>query len=53
MFGFSFDSWADVTDAMYIGVGYEGTWTLIAVVFMIVILALGYRSEKAHYDKHQ
>jgi hypothetical protein len=53
MFGFSFDSWADVTGAMYIGVGSEGTWTLIAVVFTIAILTVGAMSEKAHYDKHQ
>jgi hypothetical protein len=53
MFGFSFESWSEVTDAMYIGVGSEGTWTVIAVVFTIVILALGASSEKAHYDKHK
>jgi|GEM_PF-1144179 len=53
MFGFSFDSWADVTGAMYIGVGSEGTWTVIAVVVCVVALAMGASSEKAHYDKHQ
>jgi len=53
MFGFSFDSWADVTGAMYIGVGSEGVWTLIAVAVSVVVLAIGYSSEKAHYDKHQ
>ncbi|MEO1945652.1 MAG: hypothetical protein VCA13_01430 [PS1 clade bacterium] len=53
MFGFSFDSWADVTGAMYIGVGSEGVWTVIAVIVAIATLALGYANEKAHYDKHQ
>jgi uncharacterized protein involved in exopolysaccharide biosynthesis len=53
MFGFSFDSWADVTGAMYIGVGWEGTWTVIAVIVMVVTLAVGYSSEKSHYDNHQ
>jgi hypothetical protein len=53
MFGFSFDSWADVTGAMYIGVGSEGTWTLIAVVMTIVILAVGNNSEQEKYNKHQ
>ena len=53
MFGYLFNSWADVTGAMYVGVGSEGTWTMIAVVFSIAILALGAMSEKSHYDKYQ
>lgn len=53
MFGFSFDSWADVTGAMYIGVGSEGTWTVIAVVVCVVILALGSKSEQDHYNDHK
>ena len=53
MFKFSFDSWADVTDAMYLGQGSEGTWTIIAVVVTVAILVVGAMSEKSHYDKHQ
>ena len=53
MFGFSFDSWADVTGAMYIGVGHEATWTVIAVICCIAALVLGGKSEQDHYNKHQ
>jgi len=49
MFGFSFDSWADVTGAMYVGQGFEGTWTLIAVVFLIAVMAKGSKGEQEHY----
>ncbi|MGE4594428.1 MAG: hypothetical protein AAEF23_02790 [Gammaproteobacteria bacterium] len=53
MFGFSFESWSEVTGAMYLGQGYEGTWTLIAVVVTVAILVVGAISEKAHYDKYK
>ena len=51
MFGFSFDSWADVTGAMYIGVGYEGVWTFIAILVCVAMIAIGASIERAHYDK--
>lgn len=53
MFGFSFESWQDVTDVMYVGVGYEGIWTFIAVVFCIAILVIAQIDEKNTYDKHK
>ena len=53
MFGFSFESWSEVTGAMYLGQGFEGTWTIIAVVACVVVLAMGSKNEQDHYNKHQ
>lgn len=52
MFGFSFESWEQVTDVMYVGIGFEGIWTFIAVVFCIAMLAIGATIEKNSYEKH-
>jgi len=52
MFGFSFESWEQVNDVMYAGVGYEGIWTFFAVVFCIGIITTGAIHEKNIYKKY-
>ena len=47
------DGW--IVMGMYIGAGSSapGWWTLIASVMLVVILAVGNKSEQDHYDKHK
>ena len=47
------DGWIDM--GMYIGAGTSapGWYTLIASVMLVVILAVGNKSEQDHYDKHK
>jgi hypothetical protein len=47
------DGWIDM--GMYIGAGTSapGWYTLIASVMLVVILAVGNKSEQDHYDKYK